>query len=289
MSSMKSSIIFRPIRFILYSIWEPFRFALKYAGLINKIQDDARYKWPLVFIMLDRVVCYHTKFLRYNSWTDSLCQSSMPDGSLILHFFDCISDFDVMYFDKTYERFSRIGNGMVIDCGANVGVFTVMAARRTKGLVIAYEPHPKNYALLLHNIHVNNLKNTLAYQAAVTSANSGSIKLFLSTEDVGHSIRQISAKFIEVATTRLDCLIEDLTSADSVSFIKLDIEGAELEAILGAKKLLCHTESIAVAAYHYKDEAVEVARFLSQCCLWKEVYLSKHKTYVYGSHWESKQ
>lgn len=233
--------------------------------------------------MLDRILYYQVKLLYFRSWEDSLCRSRMPDGSIIFSFFDCIPDFDVMYFDRVYERFGNLKEGnVVIDCGANVGVFTVMAAQKTKGSTIAYEPYPKNYDLLQRNIVVNGLTNVRTFRTAVTSEPEGKIKLFVSDGGVGHSIREISHRFIEVETTNLDRCLQSQPSFDK-AFLKLDVEGAELDILKGAKQLLQNQKIgyAAIASYHYKTEATEIAAFLLRECKDKNVFISENSDYVY--------
>ena len=119
----------------------------------------------------------------------------------------------------------------VIDIGANIGFYTLLFRNIVgkKGRVIAFEPEPKNFSLLRKTIDTNNFENVIAYQMAVGSKNS-KVKLLLS-EDAGE--HQISDNgHIDVDCIRLDDYIK------SADFIKLDVEGYEIEILKGMQNLL---------------------------------------------------
>jgi len=58
---------------------------------------------------------------------------------------------------------------VVIDAGANIGCFTLLAARKVgaRGLVIAIEPGPNNYKRLKSNIEINGFKNDILVREAL--------------------------------------------------------------------------------------------------------------------------
>src|SRR5947209_3980220 len=73
-------------------------------------------------------------------------------------------------------------NDIVVDIGANTGVFTLFAASITRNLVYAFEPSPRNLEVLRRNIAVNGLDHVTAYGCAV-SDKVASAKLFLNPAD----------------------------------------------------------------------------------------------------------
>jgi FkbM family methyltransferase len=132
----------------------------------------------------------------------------------------------------------------VLDLGANIGFYTLYAAKLVgnKGKVYAFEPEPKNYQLLLRNIQINNFKNIIPIQKAVSNSN-GKTQLYLDKTNLcKHSFSEnnISEKSgsIEVETTTLDTFFKDKLEFDRIDFIKIDVEGAEGLAIKGAQKIL---------------------------------------------------
>ena len=114
------------------------------------------------------------------------------------------------------------------DVGANVGLFTVHAAKlNEQGEVFAFEPHPTNAGLLRHNIDAYALRNVRVWEVA-TSSDDGFLSLGLAPSgmSVGSSVekRQIAAR-------SLRSVIQETGVAPR--FMKLDIEGAEMIALHG--------------------------------------------------------
>jgi len=155
-------------------------------------------------------------------------------------------------FKKTVKE----GN-TVVDLGANIGYFTLLAARIVgdKGKVYAFEPEPRNYNYLIKNIELNNYNNVSATQKAVSDKN-GKTKLYICSYDTGHHTinqhRGIEAykpdfvddkkDFIEIETVTLDDFLED--KGKSVNVIKMDVEGAEVLALSGMDRILRGNENL---------------------------------------------
>lgn len=113
------------------------------------------------------------------------------------------------------------------DVGANVGYYTLLLSDLVGplGAVWAFEPEPDNLVKLAKHIKINRLGNIAVYHGAV-AATGGTAK-FDGTKATGH----LSAVGQIVNTTRLD----DFPAPD---FIKMDIEGGEIEALKGADQIL---------------------------------------------------
>jgi len=148
-----------------------------------------------------------------------------------------------LIFSHTYEPVSTrlftrvVGKGMVVaDVGANIGYYTLLAASRVGegGVVCAFEPEPKNFAELCHNINLNKFENIRLFQKAVSGAN-GVAPLYISEHESGeHSLvkcRRYRLHPLMVETVSLDSVL------DKVDILKVDTEGNEFEVIEGAKRL----------------------------------------------------
>jgi len=152
----------------------------------------------------------------------------------------CSSIFLDSYEPFTTEIFKRVvkkGN-IVVDLGANIGYYSLLAARIVgmEGKVYAFEPEPRNHGLLLKNIELNKYSNIIPVQKAVSNK-SGATKLFISTSG-GHSIHELSdgRDFVEVETVTLDEFLKE--EGHHVDVIKIDVEGAEIDAIEGMKQVI---------------------------------------------------
>jgi FkbM family methyltransferase len=126
----------------------------------------------------------------------------------------------------------------VVDAGANVGYYTLIASRLVgeKGKVYAFEPDPANFELLRRNVELNRLKNVVLEQKALSNR-KGTIKLFLARSNKGdHRIYQPggeSRPSVDVEAVRLD---EYFKGRERVDVVKIDTQGAEgliLEGMTG--------------------------------------------------------
>lgn len=144
-------------------------------------------------------------------------------------------EFETEIFKKNIKE-----GDVVIDIGAHIGYYTLIAAKKVgvNGWVYAFEPDPRNFMLLEKNVHVNNLKNVVLVNKAVTDK-TGSAKLFLSKTNTGdHRIfsNESDRQSVNISTTTL----EDFFNKRShrVDMIKIDIQGSEMYAFKGALKLI---------------------------------------------------
>lgn len=134
---------------------------------------------------------------------------------------------------------------VVVDAGANIGYYTLLLARLTgpSGKVIAIEPDPDNFALLKRNVEANGYRNVVLHQKAV-GERQGYVKLYRSMRNSAqHSLApsEQDAPFVEVELARIDDLV-----AGPVDFMKIDVEGAELGAMRGARELLAKSPDLKI-------------------------------------------
>ena len=173
--------------------------------------------------------------------------------------------FSDVYWRGIYDGFKVKPGFVVIDVGAHIGIYTIKAARSvgSNGRVIAVEPHPENFRLMLQNIALNKLDNVTPVQVALSN-HEGYVKLYLSNSSDKHSIvYQASAQCMKVPSLTLDGLLRHL-DIDYVDLIKIDVEGAEMDVLEGARQTLKKSEKIVVATYHYASEPREVAEYLTR-------------------------
>jgi FkbM family methyltransferase len=123
----------------------------------------------------------------------------------------------------------------VVDVGANIGWYTMLAARRARK-VYAFEPEPESFSLLSRAVTANNCENVEAYPLCL-SDHIGTETLYLSqTRNKGnHSIMSSDgASAVQVDCTTLDMLFPE----EQIDLLKLDAEGAECKVLSGAKNLI---------------------------------------------------
>lgn len=127
-----------------------------------------------------------------------------------------------------------------VDVGANIGYYTLLAARIVgpKGKVYAFEPDLTNFTLLKKNITANGYTNVVAVNQALSSK-TGKAKLYLSPSNRGdHRIYDShdGRPSVEIQAASLDGYFKKLDK--KVHFIKMDVQGAEAAALAGMKGLI---------------------------------------------------
>ena len=154
----------------------------------------------------------------------------------------------------------------VIDLGANIGYFTLILAKLVgpTGKVFAFEPDPRNLALLKKNVEYNNYKNVIIVPKAVSNVND-KCTLYIGQKTFGQNKiykpkNTKIQKFIPIdsETVRLDDFFRTNGLLDKISFIKMDVEGAEFLALSGMKEILKLNKNIKIfteAEISYLEDA----------------------------------
>jgi FkbM family methyltransferase len=128
--------------------------------------------------------------------------------------------------NREYEYVSEFSvknfKGLVVDAGANSGIFSLISALFAEK-VVALEPYPDNYQRLRKNIEKNFMKNIFPLNKALWYKKE-TLKIYEGTHSGEHSIHLHSKKFITASSTTLDELIRTFGKID---LLKIDIEGAE--------------------------------------------------------------
>jgi FkbM family methyltransferase len=126
-----------------------------------------------------------------------------------------------------------------INIGANIGYYCCLALQAGKQ-VVAFEPMPNNLRLLMANIEHNGWSDAVEIFPMAVGSRPGIVKLF--GQGTGASLiagwaGQSSADATRVPASSLDLVLAD-RFRDRRCLILIDVEGAELEVLLGASQLL---------------------------------------------------
>jgi FkbM family methyltransferase len=149
---------------------------------------------------------------------------------------------------------SLVAAGMtVIDVGAHVGIYSLLASAKvgSNGKVIAIEPSPANARLLRQHLSFNQSRNVEVIEAAVADK-LGQITFNYRPNatdpgSFGNSMAyDISGESANVQVRTLDDICSDVSPA----LIKIDVEGAELLALRGAKEILVKSRPTVIVAVH---------------------------------------
>jgi FkbM family methyltransferase len=139
----------------------------------------------------------------------------------------------------------RLRPGMVFyDLGANIGLFTLLAARLVgdSGKVFSFEPDPENAARLRRNIQRNGFTNVTVVEKGLWSVTTKLNFVKSGADSPDHGIGKFVATENGAGGAPTECVaLDDFTRSASVSppdALKCDIEGAEVEALRGGAKIL---------------------------------------------------
>jgi FkbM family methyltransferase len=152
---------------------------------------------------------------------------------------------------------------VLVDVGANVGMYTVWAAKTRGTQVYAFEPEAQNYGLLNRNLVHNGLGGKVKAFCLALSDRSGLGELHLATLEAGGSLHSfdervdynrapMQPRFSQgCVSARLDDLVRD-GAVPAPHHIKIDVDGFEPRVIAGAAQVVRspHTKSLLIEVNH---------------------------------------
>ncbi|VVB50996.1 Hexuronic acid methyltransferase AglP [uncultured archaeon] len=141
---------------------------------------------------------------------------------------------------------------VVFDLGANIGVFSNLAASMVRCDVYSFEPQPENFGMFLENIELNKnlVKGVIHPINKAVSVSDGTIDLFVDVEDGGvSSTTKPVGKAVKVACVSLENFMKENKIA-SVDFMKIDIEGGEYDILFSLPKPILDKIKKVALEYH---------------------------------------
>jgi FkbM family methyltransferase len=167
------------------------------------------------------------------------------------------------YFPEDYEseNFAFLATckpgAVIIDIGAHIGLFSVIASQITgrNGKVYAFEPAPSTYALLQKTLSINNSEAIIETFQKAVGIETGKITFFVSDGEADNSNSLVSYKDdrplrgIDTEVTTVDAFVKE-KKINKVDFIKIDVEGAEYDTLRGGAETLKNLRPICIVAIH---------------------------------------
>ena len=182
-----------------------------------------------------------------------------------------ISDIQMIkevFYDEYYNRaLSMMKNKeIVIDIGANIGSFTLRAAKNPAvDLVYSFEPFPSNYELVERNIQLNKLENKIYLSQQGIGKKKEKRKLFLGLQgNATHSLFTKSNKSISINIIKLEDIFRE-NNLKRCSLLKMDCEGAEYEIFESATPALLKKINIICMEYHPNGNPQNIKLKLEKC------------------------
>lgn len=145
----------------------------------------------------------------------------------------------IEYFYSLVETKHKNKDAVIVDVGAQSGLYTLYAKYLPDCKFYAFEPYQETYSLLLGNLELNSISNVKAYNFALGSKEE--TKILHVPEHLGlNTFGDAPSRFstwqdVEVPIKKLDDIIPEDTPVD---YIKCDTEGWEYYVLKGAEKIL---------------------------------------------------
>lgn len=167
--------------------------------------------------------------------------------------------------ERTFvRRFLRPGD-IFIDVGANIGLFTLNAAKAVgrKGRVYAFEPTAETYVRLIENVTLNQFKNVVCNQLALSDENAiKTLKVSRIGYDAWNSFgvpiagEQFTSQ--DVMATTWDSFVQENDLMGKVTLMKIDVEGWESRVLKGGATSLSK-EDAPVLIVEFTDKCAQAA------------------------------
>lgn len=199
----------------------------------------------------------------FELWQTPNARYWIPDGSRYVLPFNLAEQERRIY--GTGAQAVKAGD-VVLDCGANVGVYTRLALDSGARLVVAIEPAPENIESLKRNFASEiAAKRVIVYEKGVwdkddemtlhVDPHNSAADSFVIHREGGHEGKK-------VPLTTIDKLVTEL-KLEHVDYIKMDIEGAEQRALAGARATIARFHPrMSLSAYHAPDDPERIPQLV---------------------------
>lgn len=176
----------------------------------------------------------------------------------------------MIYLDQYHVQEYLRSDSVVIDAGANFGIFSCLAASiARKGKVYAFEPVEETYSYLTRNTkdykNIQRIKLALGQSNKVSEISFDSKDLHISSlKDSGyhHYQEKFYTNHHQVKVVTLDSFIQE-NKIEKFDFLKIDTEGYEKEILNGGKDSIKKFKPvIAVSAYHQEGDKAEIVAII---------------------------
>ncbi len=221
------------------------------------ILDETNQRFEIIKYLIKRLFGIKSRFsenvLIYNKNSILNCGRIMGNVKV------AISSIEDSIFDGL-----DLKDKLVIDIGANIGKYTILLSKLVgdHGEVISFEPLEETFNLLKNNCNLNN-RNNIKLIKKVCSNKKGETVFYIDIlNPATNSIYpQNHKQSIIVESDKIDNMISE---NQNVALIKVDVEGAELEVLIGAEKLIKRDRPIIIFEAWNDYEKKKIEKFLGR-------------------------
>ncbi len=173
---------------------------------------------------------------------------------------------------------------VVIDAGGCWGDTSLQFACEVgkNGHVFTFEFVPNNLAVMRKNIELNpHLASHITILEHPVGAQSGEKMFYLENGPASRvASTKVNEEYIECEILSIDQLVSD-KKLEKVDFIKMDVEGSELDALKGAEKTIRKFKpKLAICIYHKPDDYLAIPQYLYELQLGYSFYVDHHTIFL---------
>lgn len=227
--------------------------------------------------------------LRAEWFTDDLALYNLYPAGKNLMLYSTAETLYMEYFQPAYHyetssaRVAVEPGDLVIDCGAGLGDQDLFFAERAgeNGLIVCLEPHPANSAICRKNRQLNPRLAKRLRLYSVGAWDEDRVSMAISLNGASSCLRtgdtpEAGAKASAITCRTVDSLIRDLPRKD-LSFLKMDIEGAEPNALRGSAESIARCRPrMGLSIYHNLSDFREIPAFIDAVAPGYRFYLKHH-------------
>lgn len=166
----------------------------------------------------------------------------------------------------------------VLDVGANIGNHSVVFSTYTSGVVHAFEPQPLIYDILETNVRSNNCTNIKTYPFGASKTDA----TFQMNADYSLPDNHGAFRICDEGSLTIQCKPLDSLELSNIGFVKMDVEGHELEALQGMKQTLKNCPTLMIEIHENCPTRQETLDLIQQCG-YTSYYKLTHCDYIFLS------
>lgn len=163
----------------------------------------------------------------------------------------CISDSlreNILFEKFLLSLLSKVvnHNKNMLDVGSNIGVWSIVYSTFIKGTIHAFEPQGEIFKCLTHNIAINQCNNVIPYDFALSDKST----TYLMNASYDHKDNFGAFRINEEGSLSIHSEIGDDLQLSNIGFIKMDVEGHELQALQGLSKTIRQCKPVLLIEIH---------------------------------------
>jgi FkbM family methyltransferase len=172
----------------------------------------------------------------------------------------CLQETMILNLSKKYIDPEK----SVIDIGANIGNHTIVYSNFTNKTVYSFEPQPEMYNILNENVKINGCDNVQTFNYAISDKNAdASMNARYDRPNAFGCFSIQDSNY--TAGIKIDCKTLSKSEFYNIGFIKIDVEGHELQVLKGINEILLNDKPIIFIEIHdFSDTKYETFQYLRE-------------------------